>query len=112
MAIRVAIVGTGNCGRLALIQLIDDPRFELVAVGTSTEAKVGLDAGELAGLGGVTGVTATLGIDAAIAAKPDCLVYCAMGDTRPVEATRDVMAALAAGINVVGSAPGGLQFPW
>lgn len=44
MAIRVAIVGTGNCGRLALIQLIDDPRFELVAVGTSTESKVGLDA--------------------------------------------------------------------
>lgn len=112
MAIRVAIVGTGNCGRLALIQLIDDPRFELVAVGTSTESKVGLDAGELAGHGGVTGVTATLGIEAAIAAKPDCLVYCAMGDTRPVEATRDVMAALTAGINVVGSAPGGLQFPW
>ncbi len=33
-----------------------------------------------------------------------------MGDTRPVEATRDVMAALSAGINVVGSAPGGLQY--
>ena len=27
MAIRVALVGTGNCGRLALIQLIEDPRF-------------------------------------------------------------------------------------
>ena len=112
MAIRVALVGTGNCGRLALIQLIEDPRFELVAVGTSTESKVGVDAGELAGLDIRTGVAATLGMDDAIAAAPDCLVYCAMGDTRPVEATRDVMAALAAGINVVGSAPGGLQFPW
>lgn len=112
MAIRVALVGTGNCGRLSLIQLIGDPRFDLVAVGTSTEAKVGRDAGELAGLDTVTGVTATLGIEDALAAKPDCLVYCAMGDTRPVEATRDVMAALSAGINVVGSAPGGLQFPW
>ena len=93
MAIRVALVGTGNCGRLSLIQLIQDPRFELVAVGTST------------------GVTATPGIEGALAAKPECLVYCAMGDTRPVEATRDVMAALSAGVNVVGSAPGGLKFP-
>ena len=60
MAIRVALVGTGNCGRLALIQLIEDPRFELVAVGTSTESKVGVDAGELAGLDIRTGVAATL----------------------------------------------------
>ena len=112
MAIRVALVGTGNCGRLSLIQLIEDPRFELVAVGTSTADKVGVDAGQLAGLDTVTGVSASLGIDDALAAQPDCLVYCAMGDTRPVEATRDVMAALTAGINVVGSAPGGLQFPW
>jgi hypothetical protein len=112
MAIRVALVGTGNCGRLALTQLIEDPRFELVAVGVSTDEKVGKDAGELADLGVDTGVTATKGIDEVLAAEPDCLVYCAMGDTRPVEATRDVSAALAAGINVVGSAPGGLQFPW
>ena len=35
MAIRVALVGTGNCGRLALIQLVEDPRFDLVAVGVS-----------------------------------------------------------------------------
>ncbi len=112
MPIRVALVGTGNCGQLALIQLIEDPRFELVAVGTSTADKVGVDAGTLAGLDVRTGVTATPGMDQVLATRPDCLVYCAMGDTRPVEATRDVTAALAAGINVVGSAPGGLQFPW
>ncbi len=112
MPIPVALVGTGNCGRLALIQLIEDARFELVAVGTSTEDKVGVDAGTLAGLDVRTGVSATPGLDAVLAARPDCLVYCAMGDTRPIEATRDVTAALAAGINVVGSAPGGLQYPW
>ena len=98
--------------RLALIQLVEDPRFDLVAVGVSTDEKVGKDAGELAGVDTVTGVTATKGMDDVLAAKPDCLVYCAMGDTRLFEATRDVTAALAAGINVVGSAPGGLQFPW
>jgi 2,4-diaminopentanoate dehydrogenase len=112
MAIRVALFGTGNCGRIALIQLIEDPRFDLVAVGVSTEDKVGRDAGELAGLDVVTGVTANKGMDAVLATKPDCLVYTAMGDTRPIEATRDVIAALSAGINVVGSAPGGLQYPW
>ena len=47
-----------------------------------------------------------------IAAGPDCAVYCAMGDTRPVEATNDVRKLLEAGIDVVGSAPGTLQFPW
>ena len=35
-----------------------------------------------------------------------------MGDTRPVEATNDVRRLLEAGIDVVGSAPGTLQFPW
>ena len=112
MPIRVALVGTGNCGRIALVQLIEDPRFELVAVGVSTEQKLGRDAGELAGLDAVTGITATLGMEQVLAAKPDCLVYCAMGDTRPIEATRDVIEALAAGVNVVGSAPVGLQYPW
>lgn len=112
MPIRVALVGTGNCGRIALVQLIEDPRFELVAVGVSTEQKVGRDAGELAGLDTVTGITATPGMEQVLAAKPECLVYCAMGDTRPIEATRDVIEALAAGINVVGSAPVGLQYPW
>ncbi|MDF2825418.1 MAG: hypothetical protein K0R68_2826 [Mycobacterium sp.] len=112
MTIRVALVGTGNCGRIALTQLIEDPRFELTAVGVSTQEKVGVDAGVLAGLEVTTGITATTGLDDVLATSPDCLVYCAMGDTRPVEAMRDVCTALAAGVNVVGSAPGGLQFPW
>ena len=42
MTIRVAQVGTGNAGRLTLRQLIDDDRFELVAVCVSSSAdKVG-----------------------------------------------------------------------
>ena len=35
-----------------------------------------------------------------------------MGDTRLPEAMTDVMRILAAGINVVGSSPGLLQYPW
>ena len=112
MTIRVAQVGTGNAGRLTLRQLIADDRFELVAVSTSTPEKVGKDAGELAGVDIVTGVAAVGDLDALIAAGPECVVYCAMGDTRPVEATNDVRKLLEAGIDVVGSAPGTLQFPW
>jgi 2,4-diaminopentanoate dehydrogenase len=112
MPIRVALVGTGNCGRLALIQLVEDPRFELTAVGVSTDAKVGKDAGELAGLDTVTGITATKDMAEVLATKPDCVVYCAMGDTRLPDAIADVMKILQAGIDVVGSAPGTLQFPW
>ena len=112
MPIRVAQVATGNAGMLTLRQLVTDDRFELVAVSTSTADKVGRDAGELAGLDVTTGVRAVEGLDALLATKPDVVVYCAMGDTRPVEATRDVCRLLEAGIDVVGSAPGTLQFPW
>lgn len=112
MAIRVALIGPGNCGSLALAQLIEDPRFELTAVGVSAEAKVGTDAGELAGMDVATGIIATKGVDAALDTAPDCLVYTADGDTRMPEAMAEVMRALAAGINVVGSAPGVLQYPW
>ena len=85
MAIRVGIVGTGNAGRLALRQLIDDSRFELVArSGVSTPERP-------AGRGRTdrnrrpdTGIIAALGLDHVVAARPDCVVYTAMGDTRPI----------------------------
>ncbi|MEE4024578.1 diacylglycerol kinase [Gordonia sp. PKS22-38] len=113
MAIRVGHVGTGNVGRLALRQLIGDARFDLVGVCVSNPEKVGKDAAELAEIdAGPTGVTATTDLDALIATEPDCVVYCAMGDTRPVEAFDDCVRLLAAGIDVVGSAPNTLQYPW
>ncbi|HEY0904142.1 MAG TPA: diacylglycerol kinase [Marmoricola sp.] len=112
MTIRVAQVATGNAGRLTLRQLISDDRFELVAVSTSDPDRVGTDAGELAGLDVTTGVLAVGDLESLIGARPECVVYCAMGDTRPVEATNDVRSLLEAGIDVVGSAPGTLQYPW
>ena len=112
MTIRVAQYATGNAGALTLRQLIADDRFELVAVGVANPAKIGKDAGELAGLDVTTGVAAVGDLDAVIATSPECIVYCAMGDTRPIEATKDVRRILEAGIDVVGSAPGTLQYPW
>ncbi|PXX11263.1 diacylglycerol kinase [Mycolicibacterium moriokaense] len=112
MTIRVALIGTGNCGSLALKQLVTDARFDLTGVWVSSEAKVGKDAGELAGLDVTAGVAATNDLDAIIVGRPDCVVYCAMGDTRLPDAMADVMRILTAGIDVVGSGLGVLQYPW
>jgi 2,4-diaminopentanoate dehydrogenase len=112
MAIRVAHIGTGNVGRLALTGLITNPQFELTGVCVSSQAKVGKDAGELAGLDVHTDVAATNDLDTVLADKPDCAVYCAMGDNRLPQAMDDVRRILAAGIDVVGSAPVILQYPW
>jgi 2,4-diaminopentanoate dehydrogenase len=116
MAIRVAHVGTGNVGGLALAELITNPQFELTGVCVSTPEKVGRDAGELCGVGldadTLTGITAVADLDAVLATKPECVVYCAMGDTRLPDAMTDVMRILTAGINIVGSSPGLLQYPW
>ena len=112
MAIRVAHIGTGNVGRLALTGILTNPQFELTGLWVSSDAKVGKDAGELAGLDVHTGVAATNDLDALLADKPDCAVYCAMGDNRLPAAMDDVRRILAAGVNVVGSAPVLLQYPW
>ncbi len=112
MAIRVALIGTGNCGSLALRQLVTDTRFDLTGVWVSSDAKVGRDAGDLAGLDVTTGVLAVNDLETIVAAKPDCVVYCAMGDVRLPAAMADIRLFLEAGIDVVGSAPGVLQYPW
>ena len=112
MVIRVAHVGTGNVGRLALTELVSNPAFELTGLCVSSPEKVGKDAGTLAGLDVSTGVTAVDDLDTVLATRPDCVVYCAMGDTRLPEAMGDCMRILASGSNVVGSTPGLLMYPW
>lgn len=112
MAIRVAQIGTGNVGGHALTQLITDPQFELTGVWVSSEAKAGKDAAELVGLAEKTGVLASSDLAEVLAAQPDCAVYTAMADNRLPEALEDYRRILAAGVNVVGSGPVFLQYPW
>lgn len=111
-ALRVVHVATGNVGRIALGQLIEDPRFDLVGLVTSTPDKVGRDAGELAGLEVVTGVAATDDLAAALATRPDCVVYCALAETRFFDALEDIKTCLASGANVVATSPVPLMYPW
>lgn len=108
---RVVQWSTGNVGRHTLAGIDARPELELAGVWVSNEAKAGLDAGELAGLGRTLGVAATTDADALIALKPDCVVYTAMADDRLLEAVEDLKRFLRAGINVVSSSPVFLQYP-
>ena len=111
MTIRVVAWSTGNVGRHAIAGIAARPELELVGVWVSDPAKVGRDAGELAGLGRSLGVAATNDADALLALKPDCIVHTAMADNRLEEAMADLQRFLAAGINVVSSGPVFLQYP-
>lgn len=111
MTIKVVQWSTGNVGRHAIAGIAARPELELVGVWVSDPAKVGVDAGELAGLGRTLGVAATNDADALLALKPDCIVHAAMADNRLPEAMADLQRFLAAGINVVSSGPVFLQYP-
>jgi hypothetical protein len=69
----------------------------------SNPAKVGKDAGELAFIDAL-GVTATDETRVALASDVDAVVYAATDDTRPEAAYADLVACLAAGVNVVSTA--------
>jgi hypothetical protein len=100
MTLKVVVWGTGNVGRPAIRAVLSHRELELVGVIVSNKKKVGLDAGEIAGVSR-TGVLATDDWRSVLDADPDAVVYTATADTRPVEAMGDLLACLEAGINVV-----------
>jgi 4-hydroxy-tetrahydrodipicolinate reductase len=71
---RVVQWATGNVGTRALRRAIEHPDLELVGVWVHSAAKVGRDAGELAGLKPI-GVAATNSMRDVLALKPDCVLY-------------------------------------
>lgn len=58
MTWKVIVWGTGRVGRSALISILQRPELELVGVFVYSDSKLGLDAGDLCGLGR-TGIKAT-----------------------------------------------------
>ena len=111
MTYRVVQWSTGNVGRHAIAGIDARPDLELVGLWVANPDKVGKDAGELAGLDRLLGVTATNDADELLALKPDCIVHAAMADDRLFEAMEDLQRMLRTGINVVSSGPVFLQFP-
>ena len=107
---RVVQWSTGNVGTHALRCLIGHPDLELVGVIVHSDAKAGIDAGELCALP-PTGVLTTTDIDAALALAPDVVCYTAAGDLRPAEAVDDMARALRLGIDVISTSVVGLVWP-
>ncbi len=110
--LRVVVWGTGNAGMPAVRQVLRHPHLELVGAIVYSASKAGRDAGELAGLE-PCGVTTTHvdARDPALAASPDCVVYCATADLRPMEARNDLVSMLERGINVVSTSIVPLVYP-
>jgi hypothetical protein len=103
MTYQVVVWGTGNVGRPAIRAIATHRDLELVGVVVSNPAKVGKDAGELAGIAPL-GVLATDDTEIAFAPDVDCVVYAATADTRPMEAYMDLERLLRSGRNVVSTA--------
>lgn len=97
---RVAVWGTGNMGATAIRSATAFPGLELAAVITSSEDKAGRDAATFAKLDGLTGVSATTDVDAALA-QCDAVAYMSSGDIRPEEAIAEIERCLRAGKQVV-----------
>ena len=109
---RVVAWSTGNVGVHVIAGIDARPDLELVGLWVSNPAKVGKDAGELAGLGRTLGVSATNDVEAVLALRPDVVVHSAMADNRLMEALEDLQRLLRAGVNVVSSGPVFLQYPY
>src|SRR6188508_1139731 len=111
MTHRVVHWGTGNTGALALRGIISHPDLELVGLHVHTDAKVGRDAADLAGLSTPTGVLATN--DPALIADlgADCLAYLGDGIGRVGAAVAEICGFLAAGTNVVSTSLNDLVYP-
>lgn len=104
MTYRVVQWATGGVGRAAIQGILSHPQLTLVGCWVHSDAKDGLDAGEIAGVG-ATGVRATRDAAALLALQPDCVLY------SPLMADQaELIAILEAGIDVV--TPLGWVYPF
>jgi len=100
---RVVQWATGSIGQIGIRHFVDNPTYELVGVFVTHQAKVGRDAGELAGIP-ATGVVATGDMDQILALGADCVHYA------PLHADMDDLCRiLRSGSNVV--TPVGFVYP-
>jgi 4-hydroxy-tetrahydrodipicolinate reductase len=109
--LRVVQFGTGFVGHFALRAILAHPELELVGVWVSHPAKVGKDAGELAGIARETGIRATDSIEAILALDPDVVCSAAGGDGREAWMAEAHARFLRRGIDVVSSSIVGLIDP-
>jgi len=105
MTYRVIQWGTGNVGTHSLRSVIERPDLELVGLKVYSEAKAGLDAGEIANTD-PTGVIATTDIEEILAIEADCVNYNSLGTTEDMmgEPLENICMLLEHGYNVTSTA--------
>jgi hypothetical protein len=109
--LRVAHVGTGRIGQVALRLLLQAPGLQLVGHYVHSSDKSGRDSGELVGQPAV-GVLATNDFNALLAFDAECVTYLATGAGRTVDEVVDQLGAiLGSGKNVVTTTLGELFQP-
>jgi len=104
---RVVVWGTGFVGKMVIAEIVPHPQFELVGVGVHDEEKVGLDAGEICGIGPI-GVRTTGDVEALVALRPDALVHFGPTAAHAGDNIEVIGAFLRAGIDVCSTA----MTPW
>ncbi len=97
MIYKVIQWGTGTHGKLALRAILDHPELELCGVKVFSEAKHGLDAGELCGRP-ATGIHASMNLTDILALEADCVVYMPL-----MPDPKEVLQLVKSGKNVVAS---------
>ncbi|WP_175907661.1 MULTISPECIES: hypothetical protein [Burkholderia] len=116
---KVIQYGTGNTGRFALRRILEHPQLELVGVCVHSEAKEGRDAGELCRRA-PCGVLATRDMEALLQMPADCVSFMAadpladdieMAGSQSAKLFEQICRFLAAGKNVVATAPNALVHP-
>jgi hypothetical protein len=103
MTYRVIQWATGLVGQEAIKGIVAHPELELVGCWVHSDAKIGQDAGEIAGVGPL-GVSATHSLDEICAIDADAVVYSPM-----MADEGEILALLRSGKNVV--TPIGYIFP-
>ena len=107
---RVIVWGTGNVGRPAIRAVLSHHDLELAGVVVANPAKLGRDAGEIAGVA-KTGVLATDDARGAARAGRRCGRVHRQRRHPPAEALGDLLACLRAGANVVSTSFYPLLYP-
>jgi 2,4-diaminopentanoate dehydrogenase len=98
MSIRVVQWTTGNVGRESVKGIVANPNLELVGCYAWSPDKVGIDVGDLVGIGPI-GVAATNDVGELLALGPDCVVYNPMW-----KSVDELIRILESGANVVSTA--------
>ncbi len=104
---RVVVWGTGFVGKMVIPEVVRHPKFELIGVGVSNPDKVGLDVGEICGIGSV-GLKASDDIDELVGLGPDALVHYGPTAAHATDNLRDIGTFLRGGIDVCSTA----MTPW